>query len=252
MRIHPTRIPPSCDVITRPRSLPPRHRSYGANVDAFLGAVTDTAGAAQGGAGRSGLGVLDSALEAVSAVKVVESLNAIRELLRAQAADVAQASAGGAGGAGAKVDDARATFLNLAALLSVANGAATKKVQSVTQRAQRVRVCARVCGGNGIAVRSFLMQCLECVCALLPLPPAQFDASEWSLTEAEAVRIARVFARHAPPLCLHPLSRPPFLFACTRFTHHPPPLSRRAATTAGAAAWTRRSCAASWTSWGSL
>jgi hypothetical protein len=143
--------------------------SYGANVDAFLGAVTDTAGAAQGDTGRSGLGVLDSALEAVSAVKVVEALNAIRELLRAQAADVAS-SAGGAG-----LDDSRATFLNLAALLSVANGAATKK----------------------------------------------FDASEWSLTEAEAVRIARVFARHATPF------HPPFpkSHPLNDNSHpHPPPL----------------------------
>jgi hypothetical protein len=123
--------------------LRPPARSYGANVDAFLSAVSDTAGASAGAAGRSGLGALDAAREAASAVKVVEALNAIRELLRQQTADVAAAGRGG-------VDDSRATFLNLAALLSVTNGTATKK----------------------------------------------FDASEWSLTEAEAVRIARVFARY--------------------------------------------------------
>lgn len=103
--------------------------------------MTDTAGVA---AGRSGLGVLDSVQEAVSAVKVVESLNAIRELLRAQAADVSRAAGG------VPLDDARATYYTLAALLSVMNSSASKK----------------------------------------------FDASEWSLTEAESVRIARVFARY--------------------------------------------------------
>lgn len=98
-------------------------RSYGAQPDAFLAAVADTAGEGEGNAGRTGLSVLDAAREAASAVKVVESLNAIRELLRAQAADVAQA------GASNGVDDARATFLSLAALLSVANGAASKKAR---------------------------------------------------------------------------------------------------------------------------
>ena len=129
---------------------------FGANVEVFLAAVTEAAG--DGTSARSGLGAVDSVREAQNAVKVVETLNAIRELLRAQAA--AQSS-GGAAAMGAVTDtgaaapaaadfSARATFLNLAALLAVANGAASKK----------------------------------------------FDASEWELTEAEAVRIAKVFVKY--------------------------------------------------------
>lgn len=125
---------------------------FGANVEVFLAAVTEAAG--DGVSARSGLGAVDSVREAQNAVKVVETLNAIRELLRAQAA--AQSS-GGAAAMGAVADtgaagdfSARATFLNLAALLAVANGAASKK----------------------------------------------FDASEWELTEAEAVRIAKVFVKY--------------------------------------------------------
>ena len=118
-------------------------------MDAFLAAVSDAAGVAEGAPARLGLSSVDAALEAASAVKVVEALSAIRELLREQTADEAAAPASPADNAA----DARTTFLNLAALLAVANGASTKK----------------------------------------------FDASEWSLTEAEAVRIARVFARHGPP-----------------------------------------------------
>lgn len=123
------------------------HLRYGTNVDAFLAAVSDAAGVAEGAPARLGLSSVDAALEAASAVKVVEALSNIRELLRAQTASEAEAQP--APSADAKAD-ARTTFLNLAALLAVANGASTKK----------------------------------------------FDASEWSLTEAEAVRIARVFARH--------------------------------------------------------
>lgn len=125
---------------------------FGANVEVFLAAVTEAAG--DGASARSGLGAVYSVREAQNAVKVVETLNAIRELLRAQAA--AQSS-GGAAAMGAVADtgaagdfSARATFLNLAALLAVANGAASKK----------------------------------------------FDASEWELTEAEAVRIAKVFVKY--------------------------------------------------------
>ena len=124
----------------------PRRR-YGANVDAFLSAMTDAAGKQGAQSGRLGLSSVDAALEAASAVKVVEALSAIRELLRQQTA--------GEEGAAASADsaaDARQTYFNLAALLAVANGASSKK----------------------------------------------FDASEWSLTEAEAVRIARVFARCVP------------------------------------------------------
>ena len=123
-------------------------RRYGANVDAFLSAMSDAAGVAQGApSGRLGLSSVDAALEAASAVKVVEALSAIRELLRQQTAG----EAGAPGGADSSAD-ARQTYFNLAALLAVANGASSKK----------------------------------------------FDASEWSLTEAEAVRIARVFARFVP------------------------------------------------------
>ena len=92
-------------------------------MDAFLSAVSDAAGKENGGAGRSGLGALDSALEAVSAVKVVEALGAIRDLLRAQSADVA------AVGAARGVDGARATYLNLASLLAVSSSAASKKAR---------------------------------------------------------------------------------------------------------------------------
>jgi hypothetical protein len=152
-------------------------RRYGAQPDAFLAAVADTAGEGEGNAGRTGLSVLDAAREAASAVKVVESLNAIRELLRAQAADVAQA------GASNGVDDARATFLSLAALLSVANGAASKKARERSAAVQPARHAA------------FAHAPRRCSCS------AQFDASEWSLTEAESVRIARVFARHASACC---------------------------------------------------
>jgi len=116
---------------------------YGANVDVFLDAVQEAAG--RRGAPRSGLGVLDAVREAANAVKVVGSLQAIRELLRELAPPGAQPRGGGSEEA-----NARATFLNLAALLAVASSSASKR----------------------------------------------FDASEWDLTEAEAVRIARVFAAY--------------------------------------------------------
>ena len=117
---------------------------YGANVDVFLEAVTEAAG--RRGQGRSGLGILDAVRDAVNAVKVVESLTAIRELLRQEVA-----SDDGHGAPGTfKEESARSTFLNLAALLAVAD----------SSRA----------GG--------------------------FDASEWEMTEAEAVRIARVFSQY--------------------------------------------------------
>lgn len=117
---------------------------YGANVDVFLDAVQEAAG--RRGAPRSGLGVLDAVREAANAVKVVGSLQAIRELLRELAPPGAQPRGGG----GSEEANARATFLNLAALLAVASSSASKR----------------------------------------------FDASEWDLTEAEAVRIARVFAAY--------------------------------------------------------
>ena len=137
--------------LTRALLLP--RRRYGANVDAFLSAMTDAAGKQGAQSGRLGLSSVDAALEAASAVKVVEALSNIRELLRQQTAGEA-----GAPAAADSAADARQTYFNLAALLAVANGASSKK----------------------------------------------FDASEWSLTEAEAVRIARVFARCVCQLALAP------------------------------------------------
>lgn len=112
---------------------------YGANVDVFLEAVTEAAG--RRGQGRFGVGILDAVRDAVNAVKVVDSLTSIRELLR-QGADQGGDDAG-------KEESARSTFLNLAALLAVADSTRTG-----------------------------------------------FDASEWEMTEAEAVRIARVFSKY--------------------------------------------------------
>jgi hypothetical protein len=88
---------------------------YGANVDVFLAAMKQTAGAREGASAPPGFGALDAVRDAVNAVRVVEVLTNIREMLRAEVGPEAGAAADGDA-------SSRSTFLNLAALLAVMNG----------------------------------------------------------------------------------------------------------------------------------
>ena len=129
---------------------------FGANVDVFLAAMRQTAGAREGGAAPPGFGALDAVRDAVNAVRVVETLTNIRELLRAEAGPTEAVS----GGADGDVSS-RSTFLNLAALLAVTNGSKAMRHPDGT---------------------------------------TAFADNEWHISEAEAVRIARVFAKYDTPV----------------------------------------------------
>ena len=159
---------------------------FGANVDVFLAAMKQTAGEREGASAPPGFGALDAVRDAVNAVRVVEVLTNIRELLRAE---VGPAEAAGSNAAAADGDaSSRSTFLNLAALLAVMNGSKAMRHPEGT---------AAFTDNEWHLTGAWLLAHLG-ISRLHMLTTSR--RARPLLTEGEAVRIARVFAKYDTPV----------------------------------------------------